>query len=409
MENSDANKLYVLLTTDFKPMTGGVAEYLHNLWNEVAKKLQVMVLTTVDDNGEFWERAYHYEKLPSPPARRLGERFGDEVNFCRKVNTALYFFQVRQYAEKVVDLIQSHGQSDIEVFIGSWWGEISHFFCRALRRRQIPYSVHVYGLELVSPFYGRLPNWRREDLRLAQGLFACSSGSASLVKDQLGLDVLVEAVTPGIRDQERAGEVNDRKRELSQRFALEGGKTLLTVCRLVPRKGVDLALRSVAALSQEFPAIRYLVAGNGPDQKRLEQIAAELGIRDRVFFLGEVDGVVKAALYELCDVFVMPNRLLGGVDWEGFGIVFLEAAMAGKPSIGGNNGGVPDAIQQGVTGFLVNTDADERETTEALRQFLRDEEFLTQFGKAAKERAETHFSWDKVGERFLKMLSQTGA
>ena len=405
---TNSGKSYVLLATDFKPMTGGIAEYLHNLWHEVAKTRQVLVMSTVDEKGNHWDHSYQFEKLPTVPSRRLGMRVGDSISLLRKLNTVIYYCEIKKYAEKIALQIELIGDPVPDVFIGSWWGEISHFICRALNRKNISYSIHIYGLELVSPFHGNLSKWRQWDMRNAKSIYACSSGTAGLFIDRFGLNTSVHIVRPGIKLQDHSTTREDRKRELIERFRLADAKILLTVGRLVPRKGVDLVVRSVSELSKEFPDLCYIVAGNGPDRERLIQMSAELGISDKVIFLGEVDEETKIALYDLCDIFVMPNRMLDGLDWEGFGIVFLEAALAGKPSIGGNNGGVPDAVEHGVTGYLVNTDSNEKETSEAIRGLISDESLREKLGSAARQRAMNHFSWETIGTDFLTMIDREG-
>jgi phosphatidylinositol alpha-1,6-mannosyltransferase len=140
--------------------------------------------------------------------------------------------------------------------------------------------------------------------------------------------------------------------------------------------------------------VRYLIVGEGAERGRLETLAAQLEIGDRVYFLGEVNDETKWALYQLCDLFVMPNRLLSGNEWEGFGIVFLEAAFAGKPSIGGNNGGVPDAILHEKTGLLIDPEKS-GELTSALNRLLSDELLRSNMGKAAQVRVLEEFQWNR--------------
>ena len=401
---SSVRRNYILLTTDFKPMTGGIAEYLHNLWNEVAVDARVTVLTTVDNQGKRWDRRYDCRPLPPAPLRILGSKLGDSVPVIRKINTARYFYKLRRYAREVVTIIKNSADSPVEVFVGSWWGEVTHFWCEALRNAGIPYSIFTYGMELVFPFNEKVSRWRSQDLSAAEAIFACSSGTAGLIRSRLGLNVPVTAITPGISVASERPDTSHKQQELRTALGLSSSKIVLTVGRLVPRKGVDLVLKAVSSLAAEFPDIVYIVAGDGPDKERLTDLAISLGVTQRVKFLGEVDELTKAALFELCDLFVMPNRLLNGREWEGFGIVFLEAALAGKPSIGGNNGGVSDAIEEGVTGFLVDTDIDELPTITALRRLVQDDDLRLRLGLAARERALTKFPWEVVGQNFRRVL-----
>ena len=378
-------------------MTGGIAEYLHNLWNDVGRFHLVTVMTPIQSLGSIWDHSYRLEVLLSVPERRLGDRFGDKLLPLRKLNTAKYFFELSRDAKRTLKRVQETCGSNAEVFVGVW-DPVSHFWCREMRRAGIPYSLYVYGLEVVMRRYG-LPQWRREDFRSAKEILAISKGTAELVRARFGTDIPVSVVNPGVTLFPHEGDFEERTSRLRKELDLPGSNILLTVARLVPRKGVDLVIRSVAGLASEFPDLTYIVAGNGPARDHLQSLTRQLGMEGRVRFLGEVDEVTKWSLYKLCDVFVLPNRLVGGANWEGFGVVFLEAAVSGKPSIGGKNGGVPDAIDDGFTGLLVDPEDDE-DLSLSLRRLLRDHELRLRMGEAAKERATSRFAWDVIGAAF---------
>jgi phosphatidylinositol alpha-1,6-mannosyltransferase len=120
-----------------------------------------------------------------------------------------------------------------------------------------------------------------------------------------------------------------------------------------------------------------------------------------VRFLGSVDESTKQALLALCDVFVMPSRLVSGRPWEGFGISYLEAAAAGRPAVGGRVGGTGDAIVDGVTGLLVDSTGP-RPTFNALSRLLTDAELRTRLGQAGRERVQRQFLWPSVAAGFLR-------
>ena len=178
---------------------------------------------------------------------------------------------------------------------------------------------------------------------------------------------------------------------------------LLSLGRLVARKGFDRVLRSAAVLRARFPGLAVIVAGDGPERKPLESLARDLGLEQSVRMTGAVDELTKWALYDLCDLFVMPNRLLGGADWEGFGIVFVEAALASRAVVGGRNGGVPDAVEEGVTGVLVDPE-DQAALTSAIEHLLADDGLRGRMGRAGKDRARTRFSGEVVAREFRSQL-----
>ncbi|NND70394.1 MAG: glycosyltransferase family 4 protein, partial [Rhodothermales bacterium] len=134
-------------------------------------------------------------------------------------------------------------------------------------------------------------------------------------------------------------------------------KTVLTVSRLVERKGIDTVLRSLPTVLQKVPELSYVVVGDGPDLDRLTSLAQTLNVDSHVEFVGPIAPNELPELYHHCDVFVMPSRN-SPPDVEGFGIVFLEANACGKPVIGARTGGIPDAILHRQTGLLVDADND---------------------------------------------------
>lgn len=382
-----------VLTTDFKPMKGGVAEYLHQLWNNVARDHLVTVMSTVQCSEDTWEHNYRLERLPPLPQRNLGVRFGDSVMPLRKLNTARYFAQLRQNARRTIDRIMKQAPS-CEAYVGIW-DTAAHFWCEELYSAGIAYSLHAHGLDVVVPLYGRLPEWRRRDFWNAKAIYANSSATAELVRNKMGNCTNIDVVHPGVGSLPDSSATTLEAARLRSNLGLESKPVLLTLARLVRRKGVDLVLRCIPNLLLKYPDLHYLVAGEGPEKDSLQMLARALGIGQHVHFLGQTGEITKWALYEMCDVFVMPNRLLDGTDWEGFGIVFLEAALSGKPAIGGRNGGVPEAIEDGVTGLLVNPE-DMSALIAAIELLLNNDRTRKKMGALALQRARSQFEWSVV-------------
>src|SRR5205807_1685493 len=123
--------------------------------------------------------------------------------------------------------------------------------------------------------------------------------------------------------------------------------------RLEPHKGVDTVLRALPAILEREPDVRYAVAGAGSERDQLEKLAAKMGVGERVRFLGEVSERDLPALYSLAAVYVGASRRTERIGVEGFGISLVEASACGLPVVAGNAGGVPDAVRDGETGFLV--------------------------------------------------------
>jgi phosphatidylinositol alpha-1,6-mannosyltransferase len=171
------------------------------------------------------------------------------------------------------------------------------------------------------------------------------------------------------------------------------------VSRLVPRKGFDVLLEAVAGLD----GVHVAIAGAGRDANRLERHARRLD--GRAHLLGRIDDAVLPKLYGCADVFAMVCRdRWGGLEAEGFGIVFLEAAACGVPSVAGRSGGSHEAVVDGETGLVVDP-SDVTATRDALARLLGDDELRRRLGAAAQRRAATEFSYDTLAARLLPLAA----
>jgi phosphatidylinositol alpha-1,6-mannosyltransferase len=185
-------------------------------------------------------------------------------------------------------------------------------------------------------------------------------------------------------------------------LGIDSQNVILTVARLVPEKGIDTVIRSLPKVLSRFPSTVYLVAGGGKDLVRLRQLAEQNGCAKHVRFAGEFDNRVAAHYYYCAaDLFVMPARQ------EGFGIVYLEAAHYGLPTVGGRVGGVPDAIADGETGILVNPE-DPSEIAGVLIKLLGDPELRARLGATGQRRAHNEFTWDAVANRIMAKANLNG-
>jgi phosphatidylinositol alpha-1,6-mannosyltransferase len=370
-------------------MVGGVADYLHRVAESVASVHDVTVATSVSPGTLPWSHSYRLDALPPLPERRLGRRIGDGIAPIRKLHTGAYFLALKQYGRQVVD--RARQEREAPVMIVGIWDTASHFWCCACRDRGLPYYLIAYGVEIVAPLYGALPEWRRMDFSAARAVIAVSRATADLAVSRLGLSAPPLVVNPIAGEPLTGPAVDARARELQRLLGESAGPVLLSVGRLIARKGFDRVLESVAALSPDFPNLRYVLLGDGPERQQLQDRAAALGITGRVLMLGRADDAMKWASYQRCDLFVMPNRALGGTDWEGFGIVFVEAARAGRAVVAGNSGGVADAVIDGRTGLLVDPD-DRDALTCALRRLLTNVTERGRMGAAAARLASQRFT-----------------
>ena len=172
-------------------------------------------------------------------------------------------------------------------------------------------------------------------------------------------------------------------------LGIEGRQIILTVCRLVPHKGTDKLIEAMPSIMAEAPDAVLVIAGDGPYREYLEETAGNSVRSGDIIFTGEISGAEKRGWYKTCDVFAMPSRhdtVTNGV--EGYGYTFLEANAFGKPVVGGNAGGIPDAIKDGYSGVLVDP-LDLDDISGILVKFLKDPELAEKTGANGRKWVET--------------------
>ena len=173
--------------------------------------------------------------------------------------------------------------------------------------------------------------------------------------------------------------------DLRRSIGVTGDKKLiLSVGRLLNRKGFDNVIRSLPTLLDQGVDVEYALIGIGGELGYLQGLAREFKVTDRVHFLGHVSYEDLPRWYSACDLFAMPNRDIGG-DSEGFGLVFLEAAASGKPAVAGKAGGTGSAVVDGVTGLRVDGE-NIAEIAAVLIRLLSDPEESARMGQAGRQR-----------------------
>jgi phosphatidyl-myo-inositol dimannoside synthase len=187
------------------------------------------------------------------------------------------------------------------------------------------------------------------------------------------------------------------------RHGLTSASLLVSVGRLVPRKGVDDVIRCMPRLLRQLPALQYVVVGQGPDAARLQALARELGVSSRVRLLGALDDSALRGCYAAADAVVLAARD-EPESVEGFGLVLLEAAACGRPTIGTRAGGLAQAIVHGVTGLLVDA-GDHEALCAALERVLGTPALARALGEAGRRHAASEGSWERTAERLLAAIA----
>jgi phosphatidyl-myo-inositol dimannoside synthase len=211
----------------------------------------------------------------------------------------------------------------------------------------------------------------------------------------------IVTITPGI-DVNKSRRGRPIAAEIAARLA--GRRILLTVGRFTPRKGQDMTIRAMPHVLARHPDAIYVMAGGGcyENYEECARLIDEFHLQNHAVLLKDMDNDSVAWLYERCEIFIMANRTLANGDTEGYGIVFLEAGAWGKPVVGGRAGGVVDAVDDGVTGILVDG-ADEKCIADALNRLLSDRGLAERLGKAGRRKAAEN-SWDAKSNEYRGLL-----
>jgi phosphatidylinositol alpha-1,6-mannosyltransferase len=243
-------------------------------------------------------------------------------------------------------------------------------------------------------------------------MIANSRYTASLLLERGVRQSRIVVIPPGVDPERFSSERNESR---TQEPSTARVKKILFVGRLARRKGVkEFVQRSLPAIVQQISRVQFVIAGDNPahslthagdlNQGLLAQIA-KLNLSDHVRFMGAVDDATLAGLYRECDVVVLPV-LSSKSDVEGFGIVLIEAAAAGKPVVATRVGGIPDAVEDGATGFLVEA-GDYTGFTEALNKLLTDPLLASEMGRRGQSRIRAEFAWSRVIPRYEAVFEGT--
>jgi phosphatidylinositol alpha-1,6-mannosyltransferase len=370
----------LLVTNDVPPKVGGIQSYLWELWRRLAPG-DVTVLTTPYEGAAEFDRAQ--------PFRVVRDR--DRV-----------LLPTPALAGRIDALAREVGADLIFLDPALPLGALGR------RLRAAPYVAVLHGAEVTVP--GRLPGSRallRRVLDGAAGVLAAGTYPADEAARAAGRRLPGLVIPPGVDvDRFRPGTGDPAERALTRkRFGVpDDAPMVLGVSRLVPRKGFDVLIDAIARLDRSsLEPVHLALAGGGRDRDRLARKADRAGLGERFHLLGRVPDEDLPALYATADVFAMCCReRWGGLEAEGFGNVFLEAAAGGVPAIAGRSGGAWEAVEDGSTGYVVDP-LDAGAVAAALERLLADPALRRRMGDAARARAEEAFSYDSLAARLAPL------
>lgn len=377
----------LLITSIFPPIHGGSAVVYENIarFNPPAS-IHVLAPWHHYQDGKVLEDWKEFDKKARYPVHRI-ELIRPPIIKTHSIFHSLWVFltvdlKIRfKVFRKVVHLVRRENIKVIcigELESASWIGILAK---RWLGCKVINY---IHGEEITTDVPYRFFRKRRQRyLHAADAIVAVSDFTRQALINQMGIEPKkIELIKNGVNLNEFY--IKEKRQDLIERYQAQGKKIILSVGRLVPRKGFDHTIRALPEILKHCPDTIYLLIGSGEYRNELERIAKECNVENNVIFAGRVSEDELTDHYNLCDIFVMPNRELDDHDTEGFGLVFLEANACGKAVVGGRAGGVVEAVRDGENGILVDG-WNLNEIAQAITKLLTDDGYRKQIERQGLE------------------------
>ncbi|WP_319562199.1 glycosyltransferase family 4 protein [Marispirochaeta sp.] len=375
----------IIFSIDCKPKKGGIAEYTHNLILSLQKqKIITIVIAQNHSASEDFDSQQKYLiiRCNLDPQTRLLKRY------LHIIKTAGNFIS-REKPDCII--LNTYDRLSLAIHIVSLW-------------KGLPFYILVHGLDIAEKQSSWKELKRYVVIRGTNGIIANSTNTRKIAIKKGADPDKVHIVHPGVASYEKMSLERYKKTGTVLCSVIQSSSpVILSVGRLVPRKGFDMVIESIPVVLKKYPNLKYVIIGDGYDRDRLEHMVAQMGLEENILFPGQVDEQTKHAYYELADLFIMPNRDLDNGDTEGFGIVFLEANLHGLPVIGGNAGGVPDAIEDGKSGLLVNSSSIQ-EIVNAIITILSNPKTASRMGEYGRKRSEEQFNWTITAKKVSDII-----
>ncbi|MCK7625574.1 glycosyltransferase family 4 protein [Streptomyces sp. RS10V-4] len=371
----------LIVTNDFPPRQGGIETFVHAMASRFPRD-DVVVYTSSEPGAADHDAALPYPVIRDParmllPTPRtasravdLARRYAcDSVWFGAAAPLGLMAGRLRKEAGVARTVATTHGHE-------IWWARTPG--ARLLLRRigALTDAVTYLGASTRGP--------------IAAALGPAAAGR--MVRLAPGVDTA--AFRPGLDG-----------RPVRDRYGLTGRRVILCAARLVPRKGQDTLIRALPRVRRWIPEATLLLVGGGPDEERLRRLVDAEAVEDAVVFAGAHAHQALPPFYAAADVFAMPCRTRRcGLEVEGLGIVFLEAAAAGLPVLAGDSGGAPAAVQDGQTGHVVDGQSPDA-VAERLTAMLIDRDAAREMGEKGRAWVAAEWGWDRSYEKLARLLA----
>jgi phosphatidylinositol alpha-1,6-mannosyltransferase len=370
----------LLVTNDFPPRRGGIQSYLEQFVRRLVSAGDELTVY-----APRWKGAPDYDRAaPFVVVRHPGTLMLPEPGVDRRMR----------------GLIRERGIETV------WFGAAAPLALLASRARSAGAARVVASTHGHEVGWSMLPGARSALRRIGADtdvITYVSRYTRDRFASAFGPDARLEHLPPGV-DTECFRPDPLARAELRERYRLGDRPTTVCVSRLVARKGQDMLIRAMPEIRRRVAGAALVIVGGGPDADTLHKLAQHCGVAADVVFTGGVPAAELPGHYAMADVFAMPCRTRGaGLDVEGLGIVFLEAAAAGVPVVAGRSGGAPETVRDGETGRVVNGRAQE-EIVDAITDLLTDPDRARLMGQAGRDWISRDWNWQTHSGRLAALL-----
>lgn len=365
----------LLITMDFPPFRGGIANYYYNLLANI-KDIEFTVLTQPDQSAKGYDQQQKFKIMrPDFFYRSVWPRW-----------LKLYFESKKIIKKNKFDLIWVGQVLPV--------GTVVYLIHKILK---IPYFVSAHGFDILLPQQSARKKWLMAKILKSAEFVTANSRFTKNQLIEIGLaENLIEVIYPGANISTK-NKLSISSQNLKEKLNLINKKILLTVGRLVKRKNQTAVVLAVKQLLEKYPTLVYLIVGDGPELNSLKSLVSRENLNNQVIFLTDIDDYDLKGYYQISDIFIMPAQNLNG-DVEGFGLVYLEAAENKVPVIAGNTGGSNEAVINQQTGLLVDPDNIE-EIKQAITLLLDDRQLRDKLVEQAYLRCQKEFNWEKQADK----------
>ncbi|WP_405131593.1 glycosyltransferase family 4 protein [Paenibacillus sp. FSL H8-0317] len=380
------NKVFVAI--DFPPEKGGIHDYAYGLISQIPAEETTVLTNKIRDvaESEQFDRKADFEII----RKRI---FWNSNKLLLILSQLILVFQLI--------ILNWRKKTDEIHFVNIFPVGIAGPFMKTIFG--VKYFPYVHGLDVMGMVNSKLFPLLLFILRRSDKVIANSQYTKSKLVE-LGIPELQIVIIPPGLNVSKLNSDSGLHEDIRDKYDLDGKKVMITVSRLVERKGHDVTLKAISHVIARIPNLKYLICGDGPYKGQLEQLVSEYGLDSVVVFTGGITDHELHQIYECSDLFIMPSRdIKEKGDVEGFGIVFLEANYYRLPVIAGNSGGIPDAVKDKITGYLVDP-MDEKEIANRIEELITDEGLARTMGNNGYEWVINHCLWSHRGQ-LLKQLA----